>query len=66
MGTERESYLVCSGCGKGCYQDGYLLRGETDDCVRDQAEDECGWAVRLGGDEDEDYCPECRVKFEEE
>lgn len=62
MATERESYLICDGCGVGWDQDGYLLRGETDACVRDKAKDECGWAVGLGSDANEDYCPECRER----
>lgn len=46
MAVEKQSYLHCNGCGSGCYIDGHTLYGETDDCVRDQAEDECGWGVR--------------------
>ena len=66
MSVEKQSYLSCNGCGRGCYLDGYNIYGETDDCVRDQAEDECGWAVRVGKSANEDYCRECREKFEEE
>lgn len=62
MAAERQSYLTCNGCGEACVQDGYTLKGETDECVRDEAAD-IGWLVGVGGGEDEDYCRECRGKL---
>lgn len=66
MATAKQSYLICNGCGEACRLDMSILYGETDDCVRDQAEDECDWAVRLGGGADRDYCLECQKQTEEE
>ena len=59
MSTQQEHYMICNGCGKGCEdENGYTLRGETPECVRDEAEDQ-GWLVYQGGQNDLDYCKKC-------
>ena len=59
MSTQEEHYMICNGCGKSCVdEDGYTLRGETPECVRDEAEDQ-GWLVYQGGQNNLDYCKKC-------
>lgn len=58
MSTEQEHYLKCDKCGEAYADDtGRVIRGETEDCVRAEAEDD-GWLCYQGGKEDQDYCPE--------
>lgn len=64
MPIEHQCYITCSGCGKACRQDGYIIYGETGDCVKDLASDDCGWIIDVKGDngEKEDFCRECQDK----
>lgn len=64
MAVECEFYLSCSSCSAMYKSDGFVVKTDSEDDVRGQAEDD-GWLVDHGYSED-DYCPECRAKIEDE
>lgn len=57
MTVHKQYYLTCNICGEI-----HEERGETGDCVRDEAIDD-GWTVvgreKVDEDEVEDFCPDC-------
>lgn len=66
MPCASQSYLTCSGCHELAIENDNTLFGETDLCVRAEAED-LGWKTGVGGnqigdDEQHDYCPTCVEK----
>ena len=62
MATHEQCYITCDKCGVLLEEDGRTVTGETDDCVKGEAED-VGWSCYVGINQ-EDFCGKCAPSAE--